>query len=128
MYPPAPNSPLHIALTDTFSSAVFFADFTAARARAWRGLRQDSGDPLAFARRVKAVYEALGVGLEGKTIVFSDALDVDRCIEIQAVRPLPIALDPGQFAHHDADLPRPPTRSCATSSASAAPRLASARS
>lgn len=48
VYPPSPTSPLHIALTDTFSTSQFLdpSSFTPARARAWRGLRQDSGDPI----------------------------------------------------------------------------------
>lgn len=84
VYPPAPNSPLHIALTDTLTTADFFrAAFTPSRARAWRGLRQDSGDPITYAKEAKRVYGELGVSMEAKVIVFSDALDVERCLDIQ---------------------------------------------
>lgn len=94
VYPPVPNSPLHIALTDTFSSRIFFNDFTAERASAWRGLRQDSGDPLVYAQQAKNIYDSLGVSLDGKVVVFSDSLDVERCLEIKKVRPLPLLASP----------------------------------
>ncbi|KAI0027403.1 nicotinate phosphoribosyltransferase [Vararia minispora EC-137] len=77
---------LLIALTDTFSTKAFFDDFAkdVERARRWRGLRQDSGDPHAFAPAAKAVYDALGIDSREKTIIYSDALDVDKALELQA--------------------------------------------
>lgn len=75
-----PNSPAHdltIALTDTFSTKVFFEDLLSSEqgreiARRWRGLRQDSGDSMAFARRAKQVYEDLGVDAMTKVVIYSD--------------------------------------------------------
>jgi len=81
------NAPLHTALTDTFRSAVFFREILASPdfARRWRAIRQDSGDPLEFAREAKRVYESLGIDVSTKMIVFSDALDVKRTLEIKRV-------------------------------------------
>jgi nicotinate phosphoribosyltransferase len=55
-----------------------------ARARRWAGLRQDSGDPLAFAPRAKEVYDTLGIDVRDKAIIFSDALTVDKALVLQA--------------------------------------------
>lgn len=78
---------MHTALTDTFGSTVFFREILASPdfARRWRGLRQDSGDPLEFAREAKRVYQSLGIDVSTKKIVFSDALDVKRTLEIKRV-------------------------------------------
>ncbi|KIJ28172.1 hypothetical protein M422DRAFT_215464 [Sphaerobolus stellatus SS14] len=66
-----------IALTDTFTTEAFFKDFTADRARLWSGIRQDSGDPFAYAPRAKQMYQSLGVEPKDHFIVFSDNLNVD---------------------------------------------------
>jgi nicotinate phosphoribosyltransferase len=68
---------LSIALTDTFGSEFFFTDFTADQAREWRGLRHDSGDPVAFGERVIDFYAQHEIDSTTKTIVFSDGLDID---------------------------------------------------
>lgn len=68
---------LSIALTDTFGSEFFFADFTPEQAREWRGLRHDSGDPIAFGEHVIAFYARHEIDPETKTIIFSDGLDID---------------------------------------------------
>lgn len=53
------------------------------RAYRWTGLRQDSGDPFLFGPRVKAMYESIGIGHESKTLVYSDALTIDKCLAIK---------------------------------------------
>ena len=68
---------LSIALTDTFGSEFFFTDFTAEQARAWRGVRHDSGDPFDFGEHVIDFYAQHEVDPMTKTIVFSDGLDID---------------------------------------------------
>ena len=82
-------------LTDTFTAAAFFEDFTSQpeRAQRWGGLRQDSGDPFAFIEAAKEgwrkVEERLGVirddghVAKGKRIIFSDGIDVKRALELQ---------------------------------------------
>lgn len=49
----------------------------------WHGLRQDSGDPLEFARRIKEMYQSLGMQYASKSLIFSDSLDVEKCIGIK---------------------------------------------
>ncbi|SJX64908.1 related to polyketide synthase required for biosynthesis of fumonisin mycotoxins [Sporisorium reilianum f. sp. reilianum] len=87
-----PNSPTHdltIALTDTFSTNVFWDDLLANPAgieiaKRWRGLRQDSGDSRAFAHRALQAYTRIGVDPRSKVVIYSDGLDVQRCLELAA--------------------------------------------
>lgn len=74
--------PLSIALTDTFGSDFFFSDFTEEQARKWRGLRQDSGDPIEFGEKAIKFYQSFGVDPREKIVVFSDGLDVHKIIKI----------------------------------------------
>lgn len=76
------GEPLSVALTDTYGTDFFFRDMTDAQASAWKGLRQDSGDPAAFGERAIAFYEAHGVDPRQKTIVFSDGLDVEAILRL----------------------------------------------
>ncbi len=71
---------LSTALTDTFGSEYFFADFTPEQARTWKALRHDSGDPYAFGEKVIEFYKDLGIDPQEKTIVFSDGLDMDAIV------------------------------------------------
>lgn len=74
---------LAIGLTDTFGTDRFFHDFDRTRALQWRGLRHDSGDPVAFAERVIAFYMEQGIDPLSKAIVFSDNLTIQRIVELQ---------------------------------------------
>jgi len=49
-------------------------------ARIFQGVRQDSGDPLAFVKMMRDFYESEGIQ-EKKTVVFSDSLNIERCLE-----------------------------------------------
>ena len=73
---------LAIGLTDTFGTERFFADFDRTQALLWRGLRHDSGEPIAFAERVISFYELHGIDPLTKTIVFSDNLTIDRIVAL----------------------------------------------
>jgi nicotinate phosphoribosyltransferase len=73
---------LSIALTDTFTSDFFFADFTPEQARNWHGLRHDSGDPIEFGERAIAFYNEHAIDPTTKTIVFSDGLDITTIIRL----------------------------------------------
>lgn len=53
------------------------------RAKRWQALRQDSGDPFAFAPRVKEVYERMGIDYTDKFLVFSDALDLEKALALK---------------------------------------------
>ncbi|KAG8712868.1 nicotinate phosphoribosyltransferase [Ceratobasidium sp. 395] len=84
-YPTTKSNVLHIALTDTFSTEAFAANFITdvERAKRWRGLRQDSGDPIEYIPKARAIYEQLGIDYSKKTIVFSDGLDVENALNIK---------------------------------------------
>lgn len=75
---------LSIALSDTFGADAFFRDFAGERARSWKGLRHDSGDPFAFGERVIAFYEGQGIDPKSRSLVFSDGLDVEAILKLQA--------------------------------------------
>ena len=79
MYPGNPGT----ALTDTYTTAAFFADFDAPLARLYGGLRQDSGSPFDFADRAIEHYRKLGVDPASKTIVFSDGLTPQSAAKIR---------------------------------------------
>ena len=67
---------LGIALTDTFTTDVFFKDFTMKYAKLFDGLRHDSGDPRVFVNKTLRHYQKLGINPKSKTIVFSDGLNM----------------------------------------------------
>ncbi len=73
---------LSIALTDTYGTDFFFEDFKPEQARDWRGLRQDSGDPIEFGEKTISFYEKLGIDPHTKTIVFSDGLDIETIVKL----------------------------------------------
>ena len=70
-------------LTDTYTTDVFFRNFTKKHALLFTSLRQDSGDPHTFIEKAIARYEELRVNPKLKYIVFSDSLNVDKVIEIK---------------------------------------------
>lgn len=97
---------LGIALTDTFGTQEFLKAFslpvTSANeggsidkfktadgkpmtyAQIFSGVRQDSGDPATYVQTVREYYEREGI-TDKKTIVFSDSLDIDRCLEYKKI-------------------------------------------
>jgi nicotinate phosphoribosyltransferase len=105
---------LGIALTDTFGTPVFLRAFcqpiptigetvrgelstseppselpvngikAKTFAQVFTGVRQDSGDPANFVRMMREFYNQEGI-TEQKTIVFSDSLNIDLCLEYQRI-------------------------------------------
>jgi nicotinate phosphoribosyltransferase len=102
---------LGIALTDTFGTPAFlkaFAqpvpDLTAVTpaavaggtelsgeskakktfAQVFTGVRQDSGDPASFVKTMREFYDKEGI-TDKKTIVFSDSLNIDLCLEYKKI-------------------------------------------
>ena len=73
---------LGIALTDTYGTPAFFEDFDGRLARLYDGVRQDSGDPQAFADRTIEHYRKLGIDPMAKTIVFSDGVTPPLAVEL----------------------------------------------
>lgn len=70
---------LGIALTDTFTTDIFFRDFTLQNSKLFDGVRHDSGDPVVFAGKTIRHYldkqVVLPNGVIPKIIVFSDSID-----------------------------------------------------
>lgn len=100
---------LGIALTDTFGTPVFLKAFnepiqpiadgeqdgaatgtieskekSRTFAEVFTGVRQDSGDPANFVKMMRDFYDKVGI-TEKKTIVFSDSLNIDLCIEYKRI-------------------------------------------
>lgn len=73
---------LGIALSDTFTSEVFFNSFDKKLAKLFDGVRQDSGDPIEFANNAIKFYENKLIDPKSKTIIFSDSLDAEKVQEI----------------------------------------------
>jgi nicotinate phosphoribosyltransferase len=53
-------------------------------AQSYTGVRQDSGDPAHFVQMVREFYDRQGI-TDKKTIVFSDSLDIEHCLEYKAI-------------------------------------------
>ena len=76
------NGDLGIALSDTYTTDVFFKTFTKALADAYAGLRWDSGDADEFTLKAKAFYDSVNIDSRTKSIVYSDSLNDDKAIEL----------------------------------------------
>lgn len=85
---------LGIALTDTFGTPDFFkafqqkvsssaGDSSKTYAEVFTGIRQDSGDPKDYVEMAAKFYDSQGI--KGKSLVFSDSLNVELCIEYKAI-------------------------------------------
>lgn len=69
---------LGIALSDTYTSEVFFTQFDKKFSKLFDGVRHDSGDPLEFADMTIQHYENNGIDPKTKTIIFSDGLNYEK--------------------------------------------------
>lgn len=75
---------LGIALSDTYTTEVFFKQFDKMFSKLFDGVRHDSGDPLQFADKVIAHYQKMGINPQSKSIIFSDGLDYNKVERIVA--------------------------------------------
>jgi len=73
---------LGIALSDTFTTDVFFHSFDTKFAKLFDGVRQDSGNPIEFAEKTIKHYESLRIDPKSKTIIFSDGLNPETVEKI----------------------------------------------
>lgn len=73
---------LGIALSDTFTSEIFFKAFDTKFAKLFDGVRHDSGDPLIFTNKTIEHYKKLNIDPLSKTIIFSDSLNPDMVEKI----------------------------------------------
>lgn len=74
---------LGIALTDTYGTDIFLNTFDLKEAKLFDGVRHDSGDPFKYVDKIVEHYKKLGINPLDKTIVFSDGLDIDLCLELR---------------------------------------------
>lgn len=75
---------LGIALTDTYTTDNFFASFTTKYAKLFDGLRWDSGDPIVFTEKALQHYKIHRIHPKTKTIVYSDALNLESIQNIKS--------------------------------------------
>lgn len=73
---------LGIALTDTYTSEIFFKMFNMKFAKLFDGVRHDSGCPFKFVDKTVAHYHKLGIASQSKTIIFSDGLNSNTSLEL----------------------------------------------
>lgn len=73
---------LGTALTDTYGISAFFKDFSLYHTKLWSDIRQDSGDPFEFVDKAVAHYKKMNVDPLSKGIIFSDSLNIDKCVKL----------------------------------------------
>lgn len=73
---------LGVALSDTFTTDVFFRQFDKKFTKLFDGVRHDSGDPLEFADKTIRHYLENGINPLYKYIIFSDGLNLEKVEEI----------------------------------------------
>lgn len=73
---------LGVALTDVVGMDAFLRDFDLYFAKLFDGLRHDSGDPVAWGEKAIAHYRKLRIDPLSKRLVFSDALNLPRALEL----------------------------------------------
>lgn len=74
---------LGIALTDTFTTDNFYRSFNPKFSKLFDGVRWDSGDPIEFTDKTLRHYLENRIDPRIKTIVYSDALDLEKVREIK---------------------------------------------
>lgn len=70
-------------LYDTFGWQIFSLNFSEDYANMFRGLRVDSGNNREELKKIEKKYNSFGIDPKTKQVIFSNALNVDRAIEIQ---------------------------------------------
>jgi len=75
---------LGITLTDTYTTDMFYEQFSMKQAKLFDGVRWDSGDPLVFADKTIEFYKTKRIDPLSKTIVFSDSLNMQKVQEIKS--------------------------------------------
>ena len=73
---------LGIALSDVYGMNAFLRDFDMYFCKLFDGARHDSGDPFQWGERMIEHYQANRCDPRTKTIIFSDGLNIPRCIEL----------------------------------------------
>jgi nicotinate phosphoribosyltransferase len=74
---------LGIALTDTYTTDNFFRNFSLMQSKLFDGVRWDSGDAIEFTDKVLKHYSTNKIDPKTKTVVYSDALNLNKVKEIK---------------------------------------------
>jgi nicotinate phosphoribosyltransferase len=73
---------LGVALTDVVGMDAFLGDFDLYFGKLFDGLRHDSGDPVEWGEKALAHYAKLRIDPRSKSLIFSDALDLERALDL----------------------------------------------
>ncbi len=73
---------LGIALSDVVGMDAFLRDFDLFFCKLFDGVRHDSGDPFEWGEKLIAHYQKMRIDPHGKTMVFSDSLNVPLAIRL----------------------------------------------
>ena len=74
---------LGTALSDTYTTDAFLSNLSRKQAKLFDGVRCDSGNEFEFTDRLIARYQEFGIDPTTKTIIFSNALDFPKALDIQ---------------------------------------------
>lgn len=74
---------LGTALADTYTTDAFLTNLSRKQAKLFDGVRCDSGNEFDFTDRLIARYQEFGIDPTTKTIIFSNALDFEKALDIQ---------------------------------------------
>ncbi len=75
---------LGIALSDTYTSSIFFKNFDKKLANVFEGIRHDSGNPVSFINETIKHYNKFKINPMEKKIIFSDNLDPYKIASISS--------------------------------------------
>jgi nicotinate phosphoribosyltransferase len=94
---------LSIAPTDTLTLDTFLNDFNMHLAKAYDGVRHDSGCPFTWGNKMIAHYEKMGIDPQTKKFIFSDGLNFEQALEIceYFANRIPVSFGIGTFLTND---------------------------
>jgi len=75
---------LRIALSDTYTTPIFFKNFNKKLATLFEGVRHDSGNPILFTTQMLKHYKKLKINPIDKKIIFSDSLNPHKVTKISS--------------------------------------------
>ncbi len=78
------KSNLGFALSDTYTSNIFFKNFNKKLSNLFDGIRHDSGDPYIFIKKTIKHYKKYKINPLEKKIIFSDNLNPDKVSKISS--------------------------------------------
>ena len=73
---------LNVFLTDTYSTRFALDNLPADTARQWAGMRQDSGDPIAYGEQLLSWYAEHNIDPDDHFMLCSDGLTIPKALDI----------------------------------------------